>query len=190
MAIKTFTTGEVLTAADTNTFLNNGGLVYIGETSATGQASIILNNIFSATYDVYRLVIQTVGANNNVDLLMRLVNSGGTPAATNYISRTMGFDVSVNATTFGLSKQYTTAFVLGGAGGPEKAISTPDVAFPFDTDFTSISGQNTGVFRATVNNSGIYGGVHQLSNSYTGIQVLASAGNITGKVRAYGYRIS
>ncbi len=29
MAVKTFTTGEVLTAADTNTYLNNGGLVYI-----------------------------------------------------------------------------------------------------------------------------------------------------------------
>jgi hypothetical protein len=29
MAIKTFTTGEVLTAADTNTYLANSGLVYV-----------------------------------------------------------------------------------------------------------------------------------------------------------------
>jgi hypothetical protein len=29
MAIKTFTSGAVLTSADTNTYLNNGGLVYI-----------------------------------------------------------------------------------------------------------------------------------------------------------------
>jgi hypothetical protein len=29
MAIKTFTTGEVLTASDTNTYLANSGLVYV-----------------------------------------------------------------------------------------------------------------------------------------------------------------
>ena len=32
MAVKTFSTGEVLTASDTNTYLNNGGLVYITST--------------------------------------------------------------------------------------------------------------------------------------------------------------
>jgi hypothetical protein len=190
MPIKTFTAGEVLTAADTNTYLANSGLVYIGETSATLQASIVLNNIFSATYDVYRLQIQCVGANNNVDLIMRLVTSGGTPATTNYISRMMGFDPSVNATTFALSRQSTTAFVLGGAGGGEKAVATCDIAFPFEAEMTGMNGQSTGVFRATVNNVGMYGGVHQLTNSYTGVQILASAGNITAKVRAYGYRIS
>jgi hypothetical protein len=29
MAIKTFTTGEVLTASDTNTYLANAGLVFV-----------------------------------------------------------------------------------------------------------------------------------------------------------------
>ena len=39
MAIKTFTTGEVLTASDTNTYLNNGGLVFINQVSYTASTS-------------------------------------------------------------------------------------------------------------------------------------------------------
>ena len=44
MAIKTFTSGAVLTAADTNTYLTNSGLVYIAQgelTSATASLSTL-----------------------------------------------------------------------------------------------------------------------------------------------------
>jgi len=39
MAIKTFTTGEVLTAADTNTYLTNSGFQYVSSGSFTNAAS-------------------------------------------------------------------------------------------------------------------------------------------------------
>jgi hypothetical protein len=67
MAVKTFTTGEVLTAADTNTYLNNGGLVWISSTTVgSAVASVTISNCFSSTYDNYRIVyngIQTSGTN-------------------------------------------------------------------------------------------------------------------------------
>ena len=54
MAVKTFTTGEVLTAADTNTYLNNGGLVYIkSQTVGTGVTSVEVTNAFSSDFDNY-----------------------------------------------------------------------------------------------------------------------------------------
>ena len=56
MAIKTFTTGEVLTASDTNTYLNNGGLVYISTTTATSGSSVTVSNCFSSTYDAYKII--------------------------------------------------------------------------------------------------------------------------------------
>lgn len=61
MAVKTFTTGEVLTAADTNSYLNNGGLVYIKEVSipaGTTTAGVSVSSCFSSTYDNYRVVYQ------------------------------------------------------------------------------------------------------------------------------------
>lgn len=60
MAIKTFTTGEVLTASDTNTYLANAGLVYVTSTTiGSGVSSVTVSNCFSATYDHY--LIQIVG---------------------------------------------------------------------------------------------------------------------------------
>ena len=53
MAIKTFTTGEVLTASDTNTYLANAGLVYIAATTASAQTTIAIDNCFTTTYAHY-----------------------------------------------------------------------------------------------------------------------------------------
>ena len=64
MAVKTFTTGEVLTAADTNTYLNNGGLVWIKTATVTNAADsgTAFRSIFTSTYDAYRIVCHTLTA--------------------------------------------------------------------------------------------------------------------------------
>ena len=56
MAVKTFTT-EVLTSADTNTYLANSGLVYVTSTSATSGSSISISNCFTSTYTNYRIFV-------------------------------------------------------------------------------------------------------------------------------------
>jgi hypothetical protein len=57
MAIKTFTTGEVLTAADTNTYLANSGLVYVASTTVgTGVSSVTVSSAFNSTYDNYKII--------------------------------------------------------------------------------------------------------------------------------------
>jgi hypothetical protein len=60
MAIKTFTTGEVLTASDTNTYLNSGGLVTVASGTATA-GTLIIAGAFSSTYDSYRLILNAIG---------------------------------------------------------------------------------------------------------------------------------
>jgi hypothetical protein len=58
MAIKTFTTGEVLTAADTNTYLANSGLVFVkSQTIGAGVSSVTVSDAFSATYDNYKILV-------------------------------------------------------------------------------------------------------------------------------------
>jgi LAS superfamily LD-carboxypeptidase LdcB len=85
MAIKTFTSGSVLTAADTNTYLANSGLVYIAEGStSTSVLGLNFNNVFTTTYDNYRIMIdyfKPVTAARFVALQLRV---GGFDTATNY----------------------------------------------------------------------------------------------------------
>jgi hypothetical protein len=67
MAIKTFTTGEVLTASDTNTYLANSGLVYVATVSPSAGSTIQFTNAFSNTYKNYRVIISgTASAGTNV----------------------------------------------------------------------------------------------------------------------------
>lgn len=61
MAIKTFTSGQVLTASDTNTFLANSGLVYVGGGSFSSAANFEMTGI-SSTYVYYKAVFSTIGS--------------------------------------------------------------------------------------------------------------------------------
>ena len=55
MAIKTFTTGEVLTASDTNTFLANAGLVYVAGGTFSSATQFEITGI-SSSYIYYKAV--------------------------------------------------------------------------------------------------------------------------------------
>ena len=69
MAIKTFTTGEVLTAADTNTYLANSGLVYVTSASASSGSSISISNCFTSTYTNYRVFVNcTIGTSGSLQV--------------------------------------------------------------------------------------------------------------------------
>lgn len=73
MAVKTFATGEVLTASDTNTFLANAGLVYVTSTTiGTGVTSITVSNCFSSTYAAYRILIEVNDTNGTASNTLQL----------------------------------------------------------------------------------------------------------------------
>ena len=72
MAIKTFTTGEVLTAADTNTYLANSGLVFVASTTFSASSGVEMSNCFTSTYDNYEVQITyygSVGTNTQFQLM-------------------------------------------------------------------------------------------------------------------------
>ena len=83
MAIKTFTSGEVLTAADTNTYLANSGLTYITTgTITSAAASLSINNCFTSTYDNYRIVIGRINLSPASTSLFFRLRAGGTDFTT------------------------------------------------------------------------------------------------------------
>ena len=93
MAVKTFSTGEVLTASDTNTYLANAGYNYISTTTFTAVATKQFTSAFSSTYTDYRAIL-TLTASAGTNFYSRLL-VGTTVQTGNILSIQWGTQLSV-----------------------------------------------------------------------------------------------
>ena len=181
MAIKTFTTGEVLTAADTNTYLANSGMVWVGgATIGTAVTSVNLTSVFSSTYDSYRVVFRTNSATGNSNFLMRF--GTGSAVATNYKSYL--FSNNAAWTTGGSVQVTDTTGALFTYGHPTSITGNADINGPNLATATTTFGQY-----ATSDNGGFTAGIQTDSTQFTSLHLLPTAGTFTGGlVTVYGYR--
>ena len=190
MAIKTFTTGEVLTAADTNTYLANSGLVYVTGAAFTAQSSVPVSGVFTTGANNYRIIVRINAVNSNATrtINMRFRDSGGDdggPVYT-YASQMSGLtQTTFNANNGGYGQ---TEFKLCNAYyAGEFAAATLDILDPFSASkVTSASGMVQGG-TASENTTGTFGGF-ATAKSYTGFSLYPSTGNITGTYYVYAYR--
>lgn len=190
MAIKTFTTGEVLTAADTNTYLANSGLVFV-KSQALSSASNNITSAFNATYDNYLVVIS--GLNNSTtttrSITMKMLL--GTTATTDslytsnsvlqYAASTLSGSGVLGSTSFDMTAISNNA---NGAGNMTIEFFNPAQSVPTFINHKSF------VFQSNIVNW-IYrtgGGVHNSSSSYDGFQINGVTDNLSGTVTVYGYR--
>jgi len=187
MAIKTFSVGEVLTASDTNTYLTNGGLVYI--TSGTASATNRLNiaSCFSSTYAAYRVVVTNLTHSTANNLILRFSVSGTDTAGTDYYtqrSEVNGSAVSGVSIT-GSSAIFPT--YANSTAGSFVALSF-DVTNPQATTPTTVNGMAARVDSSTGLYSVAFSGLLNNSTAYDGISLIGNTGNITCTMRVYGYR--
>jgi hypothetical protein len=182
MAIKTFTTGEVLTAADTNTYLANSGLVYITSGTVTSGSSYLeILNCFSATYDNYRIVMSNFQTSANQAMCYYL----GTNATAGIYYGSMYYDQYTGSST-GTARLDAANFVYVGLS--ESAVPNGSYTFDITSPFLSNYSNSHGTYNAR-NYTGWAGGLVNNTTSYTGIRFRNESGTLTaGKVRIYGYR--
>ena len=190
MAIKTFTSGEVLTAADTNAYLTNSGLVYITSATASGTASTLnFQSCFSSTYDYYRIVANEWRSSSNGNIFYRLL-SGATPntsAAYSY--------AYTGISTLGVSAAGSNFGQTSGLIGISNSSTETGNSFSFDI-LSPYLARRTVLIGNTENiNSGLNGfdirnggTIMDTASSFDGIQIGAAAGNLSGKFKIYGYR--
>jgi hypothetical protein len=181
MAIKTFTTGEVLTASDTNTYLTNSGLVYVkSQAIVAGSATTVVTNAFSTTYDNYRILVTGLQTSAGQGLAIKL---GST--ATGYYGNMVYVLFSGSAYTF--VPQNNAAFWFGGLtdGSAPTTYSTFDLMSPFLASRTAMNGGYYGR-----GYSGTYAGLLENTTSYTDISFFNdSSGTLSGgTITVYGYR--
>jgi hypothetical protein len=199
MAIKTFTTGEVLTASDTNTYLANSGLVAVAPTSVSG-ANVTLSNAtvtmaaastasiigcFTSVHTNYVVVYNFTATSSYLRMKLRTASAdvstgyGTTNAFINDNSTTVGFLNSGAATwndTRWLISQNVQSYGTMTIFNPQLAVSTF-----MQNDNTAISSTNSLRLFGSGRNTG--------TDVCTGLTIFPDSGTFTGTVTVYGYRL-
>lgn len=182
MAIKTFTTGEVLTASDTNTYLANSGLVYITSTTVgSAVTTVTVSNCFSSTYDNY-MVTFAGSEPTATDSFRFMLGSGATTG--HYGS--MNYDLFTGVVTGVLRvNNGASIYAVLNESGNKSAQFSCTVLSPNLAQSTVVFGQGYG--RGFYCN---FGGTVGAATQYTGFTLTADgAGTFTGGViTVFGFR--
>lgn len=187
MAVKTFTSGEVLTASDTNTYLNNGGLVYITQAtvSAVANTGTTFDGVFSSTYDNYRIVMAGLfGSTTTQTLQFQFRAAGPTTMATGYYLGgyycTFGGAAGTQSQNNGAYWWFNNVNNSGAKCGGFMELQLPNSA---------TSGIHTAQWQIFNNDAWVsYGGQHGTATSATGFIVTTPSGTFSGTIAVYGYR--
>jgi hypothetical protein len=183
MAIKTFTTGEVLTAADTNTYLANSGLVYVTSVAVT-SATTAIDNCFTSTYNNYQVVMNITsdtGGAAQIQIQMRV--GGSATGGSGYYGRYTGTTWAGSVDDVGISaaSNWFAMRVNGdtkGFGGTAN-FQSPKLAARTFVETTGSDGAQRWIF----------GGMHDSATQFDGFQIYNSGGSsMTGTIAVYGYR--
>lgn len=182
MAIKTFTTAEVLTSADTNTYLANSGLVFVKQqTIGTAVTSVLVDNAFNATYDAYEVIVS--GGTSSGNFVVRCHLGSATPANGYYYA---GAYVTFGGTIFA-SNGNNAAFWLVSANNTDAMGLNIFFNQPFLAKRTAYR-SNYYSYSAGDGAIALQGYLND-SVSYTDFRLTLSAGTLTGgTVTVYGYR--
>lgn len=183
MAVKTFTS-EVLTSADTNTYLANSGLVYVASTTFSASSGVEMSNCFSSTYDNYEVHLTYYGSatTNTSFQMMTGTNTKDTSATYNRF----GFYWLAGVTALDATGQ--TSWFVTNHGTTSSAYSNSQ---------TTIFRPNVASVKTEIRHRG-YSGDSDLTvyldetttatTAYTGLYLLPTSGTITGTITIYGYR--
>ena len=165
------------------------GMTLINTTSFSGVASQSVNNVFSSTYDAYRIqVLFTSTAFTDGNLRLRMRVSGADDTTSNYYTQVTGFTDFNNTDNFRESNQ--TSFFVGatdaGNTGGQYHFKL-DLFNPFVSSQTTNTGQSD-----TINGSAAvvlynFGHLFNATTSFTGFTFFPSGGTMTGSVSTYGY---
>ena len=186
MAIKTFTTGEVLTASDTNTYLANSGLVYITQVTLSGSA-VNISSCFSATYDSYVLEFSNTKINTSAVIVQYQMLNGTTPVTTaTYNAQRASLQAGVWSLTNTPGNTFGYACVVGTDVGHG---STLTVHNPFIA--TSTMSVSQGLYSSNLNLAYLemLTTTQTGATSFDGIRLIGGGNTFaSGTVTVYGYR--
>ena len=199
MADQTFTSGQILTAAQMTTLQSNGGLVPMTPSSVSGTGVTLSGNtmivaaastasiigVFTSSYTNYVAVYNFTAVSNYMRFKVRTASAdistgyGNTMAAITDNSSSLSFLNSAAASwndTKWLLTNNAVSFGVVQIFNPQLAANTF-----FDNNGTSIASTNSFKYFGGGRNTG--------TDVCTGLTFFPDSGTFTGTVTVYGYRL-
>jgi len=158
-----------------------------GLVTFSGCSSVSLNDVFSATYDNYQIVVECDGSASD-QIRMRLRVSGS-DLTSGYNAEMKFAAFGSNSNTFNDNANATDRWILGltpnGADG--RFSSSVNICNPFASKAKTINGLSTGTKGGAYRGFAIFGGDVGGTTSYSSFTIYPASGNITGTISVYGY---
>ena len=160
------------------------GLVHIATTSSGGTvASFSVEDVFSADYKNYKIVLSDCTNSTTADIRMRMRVSAADNSTSNYRNQKL----QASGTSVQGTRATETSFEIGG-GNTNFSNYTIELFNPFETkntlmnSITTFAGDGSPQVR-------LYGAGLSITDSFTGFTIFPSTGTITfGDVKVYGYK--
>ena len=160
----------------------SSGLVYVGGTSFTASSAVNVNDVFSATYQNYKVYFEGVASVAVPQFVMRYRVAGADNTTSNYsyqVFTSTGATNSAGRTSNNNLFQINQIFT-------NPSINEISIYRPFETATTLFrSSASDNMASSTI---GIWesSGIFTATTSFTGFTIYPLSGNITGTVRVYG----
>jgi hypothetical protein len=174
----TFTTGAVLTAAQ----MNKVGLWLVDSNTFTTQAAVNIDNVFTADFKYYKAFFNVTTHSTTLGYQIKFRTGGVTNSTANYayVATSTSSSSGASANTFGRT---ATVAPLTFTTVGEPFMFELKIYDPFNSSRTYFwfEGQPAVANREQSN------GTFNANQSFDGLSIIATAGNITGSYNIYGY---
>lgn len=165
------------------------GMTLVGSTTAGSAVSTLtLNNVFSATYNAYRIVVSGgTASGGTVSCTTQLIDSGGTPVITGYYEVFM-YSTYASSGVSTANGSNIASFLRGinSVGAGYSMTGVFDLVNPFTAQPTHYYNSVSPIG----GNAGLSMGYQSSATSYTGLKLTATSGTMTStKLAVYGYRL-
>jgi hypothetical protein len=162
-------------------------LLTLIQSTGLNSNSSIFSNVFTSTYDVYRINLSNLSTNssNQTTLQFRLSSNGVTNTANEYYSRNY-FQYGTSAGQFGQYAAQSTSSVIGILSNTANTglfleLYAPSIVCETSYNFSGFLAN--GVNRTMT----IGGGEHNVNGAFDGIEIFGSGYNIIASCQIYGY---
>jgi hypothetical protein len=181
------------TTAQMNTAIDVGsGLKLLNTTTFTNQTNIDITNVFSSTYDNYKLEILVYNTGSTIDanFTYQLI-SGSTPATTNYFNATGYVNTAASFAAWSASTSQTSSFIAQYGTNGQISTATMTMFQPNKATYTHTHLQSLNKY-GTSSAAAVFGSTgHATATAYDGIRFISSTATAaTGTIRIYGVKNS
>lgn len=152
------------------------GLTYITGGTFTTSSTININDIFSSTYQNYKIFLDVSASSGNFDWTARLRVGGSDNSNSTYNSQGAFFDGGTGYVNKASQAEWFIGNCISGVNALEMTIYSPNQTN--QTKFGSTGASTARTF--------IHGGVFTATTTFTGLSLLTTSNNATGNYRVYG----